>query len=91
MKYIITEIIIPRSSCVEIFSPQRIKIRVMNEGAGNYLAIEGINDEPELESPGSSHEMYFETKQQIDDFASICKNLLNQNRRLRAKTKEEKL
>lgn len=76
MKYVITEIIIPRTEGnVEVFAPQRIRVSVKDEGGGHYLAVEGINDEPELGE--TAHEMYFETEEQINDFARICKNMLN--------------
>lgn len=78
MNYIISEIIIPRGNGnEEIFSPQRIKISLRNEGAGNYIAVESINDEPNDDE--SAHEMYFENDQQIDDFTTICKKLLKGN------------
>lgn len=81
MKYIITEIIIPLGGDnKEIFFPQRIKVSVRNEGIGNYIAVEGINDEPNDNE--NANEMYFESEQQIDDFASICKNLLKENLKL---------
>lgn len=75
LKVIITEIVVPRTEVEEIFSPQRVRIRLRNEGVGNYIAVEGINDEP-LEGE-NGNEMYFESEQQIDEFARICKSCLS--------------
>lgn len=59
-----------------IFSPQRIKIRIDDQGAGPYLVISGENDEPDTTSAETGHEFFLCTDEEIDRFANICRKML---------------
>lgn len=80
MKPIITKItiplLIPEKETGYIFSPSRVEIAIQDEGAGPYLCIEGINDEPELNAGENAHQFYLQTIAEIDQFAAICKKML---------------
>lgn len=59
-----------------VFSPQRAKIRIDDQGAGPYLVISGENDEPDAGSAETGHEFFLCTDEEIDRFAEICREML---------------
>lgn len=59
-----------------IFSPQRAKIRIDDQGAGPYLVISGHNDEPESATGEAGHEFFLCSDEEIDRFADICREML---------------
>jgi len=76
MKKIITEVCIPLGEFKTIYSAQRVYIRVYDKAAGPYLAIEGVNDEAEVEQGEKAGEFYLDGDAEIDEFARICKEVL---------------
>lgn len=75
-----TETCIPMGQHKTVYSEQRVYIRVRDEAAGPYLAIEGVNDE--VEEGQGEHEFYLGSIGEIEDFAEICKTILNHAKRL---------
>ena len=75
MKQIITEIVIPLLGGTDIFSPQRITIRLDDEGGGPFLVIRGIDDDDKE----NEHSFYLQSIAEIDEFAAICKGMLPQD------------
>ncbi len=79
MKAIVTEVTISTDIlCDEIDSPNRIVIKLLNSVAGEYLSVEGFNDDVCEGYNENPHEFYLINEQEIDDFAKICKKILNQ-------------
>lgn len=74
MKAIVTEVIIGMGSDPQRFSPQTCIIRVMDEAAGPYLAVEGCDVDPSDEK--NTHCFYLQSSAEIDEFAAICKRIL---------------
>lgn len=75
MKPIITVMTVASGKETAIYAAQRIVITLLDEGAGPYLAIQGIDDE--LTDNGmNEHCFYLESVEEIDQFAAICKGML---------------
>ena len=70
MHKIITEIVLvnEHNKDPQVFSEGGIKIRVDDEGAGRFLIISGISESDKV----------FLEKEDLDDFYSVCKELLTQ-------------
>lgn len=77
MRAFTTEVTIAMTEDPRIFSPQVCRIRVLDEAAGPYLAIEGIDAEPDDEGHGA-HCFYLQSDAEIDEFAAICKRVLKE-------------
>ena len=74
MKAITTEIVIPLLGGTDIFSPQRITIRLDDEGGGPYLRISGSDDDST--DVDEVHQFYLQSAKEIDEFSAICKGML---------------
>lgn len=77
MKRIIERVVIP-SEDETVFAANRIIITLRDQAAGPYLAVEGVNDEPDESGDENQHEFYFCTVEEIDEFAQICRELITQ-------------
>lgn len=77
-----TETCIPLGEFKTVYSTQRVYIRVHDQAAGPYLAIEGVNDKPDSEE--SATEFYFQTIEEINEFAKICRSILKKAQRAEA-------
>lgn len=56
------------------FAEQQIRVRVGDEAAGPYLIIEGLDGTSDCDA----HCFYLSSEEEIDEFAQICKNILQQ-------------
>lgn len=69
-----TEVTVIMNGDKAIYAAQTAIIRVMDEAAGPYLAIEGKDDE----STEHPHCFYLQSEKEIDEFAAICKKVLRE-------------
>lgn len=77
MHVITTEkLVIMTDETPHVFSAHRVKLRIDDQGAGPYLVIAGINDEPCEADCETGHEFYLCTVEEIDRFADICREML---------------
>lgn len=74
LKTIPTETCIPMGQFPTVYSDKRVYIRVRDEAAGPYLAIEGVNDD--LQDGDKATEFYLQSIKEIDEFAVTCKRIL---------------
>jgi hypothetical protein len=78
MKPIIERIIVSYGDNPAPYSAQRIIITLHDQAAGPYLAIQGVNDEPDKLEDENNHEFYFQSIEEVNKFASLCRRMLRQ-------------
>jgi hypothetical protein len=61
-----------------VFSEQRIVLQIHDNAAGPYLGITAYNDEPEMPDEEHVHELFLNDADEVDEFAKICKDFINQ-------------
>lgn len=61
----------------KIYSPQysavRFELTLMDLGAGPFVALECINDEPDVGGGENSHMMFFNNEDEVDQFCEVIK------------------